>query len=1270
MRGCSIACVLTFISLSIFGNIQAQVLLKEGYIPNKGQFLSVSKEIYGKISIGNESDLILTKDGFEGSEKNKYGALKIEIDSIVLSEPSEYYYNYYLPQCPKGVTNVRSYSKIKIKGAKKGQDWELAYIKGQGWVERFISSEKSGTSTSKEAEEEVGYTKLLPHLSQGVKSTEREYPSSLEWGTYWGGGKFYTSEQARDDEYRNYKNLEQNHFSLTNSYTDDQGRLYISGKARIIDFPIENQDSSFFSPLDTSKVSSDAFFAKFNADGSLAWATYYGSSVHDEATLIGLNKQNEIFVAGSISHFPTPLMNEVYTNLGMNFPYWKNDFPVYNKEDAWNNSTGSMFMLKFDQNGNRLWASLYSQNQSNKDSSRIITRPLYLSIDSDDNIYVAGYYASVLFYTINGRYVSHKGKPFPVFTSEEAFLWPYDSLRSANGNISSSPNHDGGTDPFLMKLDKHDNVIWSTYLPFKLQIQGLACDSKNNIYFSARTNVSKYPATVKREGAYFASKTRNADNTKGVSYPFIGRINTKGELDWCTHIGGDESIEDYGIVGDMKVTKHDNIVITGTTSSKKFPEVGKDGAYYIPYDSTKMPAKENMFITEFDTSGKMIWSTIVARDSNSMGLKLCSDLNGGFFLSGIKAATTKVDQQVILQEKTIPFLCHFNKYGRMDMRKDLPIILSPLCWYNTYNFYYQNNKSIVADFEIINLGRVHVLPELSISISSYGKLFFTGNTLSMADELFKSSASAYRQREHLEKINEPLTGFILEYELCDTAQYAPLKMPIGDTSVCSNSQVSLHISLSSDPYSQHEILWNKGSANEAVGDEYTIEQTGKYYVMARNVFSRCPSVYGDTIEVNFFPPAHLSFDGDTIGYCISDSISFLSAGSEGAASYIWSDSTTDSTYSVIYKGEEYELIWCEITSLCQEVSRDTAWIKFLPPYAYLGQDTLLCNTDTLLLDAEFLNLTLPVKMMYTWSFNDTIVRGSDQKEGQYFVIPRDSGRISVAVHWPESQCKVARDTIFVDYYKYKNTVAFLGDSTVCSELGQVKFVMNIDSLSNSPDEKYLWRDVYGDSISNKAELMISDTGIYIAKASNYCSKSEDTIVFAYYPAWWTALSIPADTIMCEEETIDLDVSVIGHPTSYFWSDSVYTAYRTIKTPGEYALVLTDTAGCESIYDLNIGSESCAPKIEMANVFTPNDDGINDSYTIKTSEKIYDFKIHIYNRWGNEVYKYIGDPSDFKWKGDVKGSGTNAPDGVYFYIIKYRDYKNKNSDFSGSVTILR
>ena len=123
--------------------------------------------------------------------------------------------------------------------------------------------------------------------------------------------------------------------------------------------------------------------------------------------------------------------------------------------------------------------------------------------------------------------------------------------------------------------------------------------------------------------------------------------------------------------------------------------------------------------------------------------------------------------------------------------------------------------------------------------------------------------------------------------------------------------------------------------------------------------------------------------------------------------------------------------------------------------------------------------------------------------------------------------------------------------------------------------------------------------------------------------------------------------------------------------GCYTATATDTLGNES----TISGPSCidfCPSLEMANVFSPNGDGINDILRPVQYQDVILKEIHIYDRWGRLVYQTTG-RIDQLWDGSVDFSSKPAVEGVYFYSLRYEELGisgNTGRYLKGWVTLVR
>jgi gliding motility-associated-like protein len=89
--------------------------------------------------------------------------------------------------------------------------------------------------------------------------------------------------------------------------------------------------------------------------------------------------------------------------------------------------------------------------------------------------------------------------------------------------------------------------------------------------------------------------------------------------------------------------------------------------------------------------------------------------------------------------------------------------------------------------------------------------------------------------------------------------------------------------------------------------------------------------------------------------------------------------------------------------------------------------------------------------------------------------------------------------------------------------------------------------------------------------------------------------------------------------------------------GDYRLSIRDTLGCTRTYDLSLDFDK---DIYVPNVFTPNNDGKNDTFQILNLPD--ESKLVITNRWGKEVYRSSNYTNNW--------NGGSEVDGVYYYSL--------------------
>lgn len=143
--------------------------------------------------------------------------------------------------------------------------------------------------------------------------------------------------------------------------------------------------------------------------------------------------------------------------------------------------------------------------------------------------------------------------------------------------------------------------------------------------------------------------------------------------------------------------------------------------------------------------------------------------------------------------------------------------------------------------------------------------------------------------------------------------------------------------------------------------------------------------------------------------------------------------------------------------------------------------------------------------------------------------------------------------------------------------------------------------------------------------------------------------------------------VFGNELSYLWTPPTYLSSDTAATPKAipddditYQLKLTARGGCSVTDTIFI---RVLKRPEVPNAFSPNGDGIHDTWKIKYLDGYPGATIDVYNRYGQIVFRSLG--YDKEWDGTR--NGNPLPVGTYYYIINPR---NGRQIITGSVTLIK
>ncbi|WCT12563.1 PKD domain-containing protein [Mucilaginibacter jinjuensis] len=187
---------------------------------------------------------------------------------------------------------------------------------------------------------------------------------------------------------------------------------------------------------------------------------------------------------------------------------------------------------------------------------------------------------------------------------------------------------------------------------------------------------------------------------------------------------------------------------------------------------------------------------------------------------------------------------------------------------------------------------------------------------------------------------------------------------------------------------------------------------------------------------------------------------------------------------------------------------------------------------------------------------------------------------------------------------------------------------------------------------------------YLFTANTGCSYATSQQVIVYPTP---VISAPATLTVLEGGQLTINATTTSTGLTYKWTPATGLSDPTSLTPianpsddTQYTLTATSANGCVAVAQTFV-SVLKAPVVP--NTFTPNGDGINDTWNIKYLNSYPNATVEIFTRYGEKIYSTIGYP--VPWDGTYKGAAL--PVGVYYYVI---NPKNGRSVMSGSLTIIR
>ena len=436
-----------------------------------------------------------------------------------------------------------------------------------------------------------------------------------------------------------------------------------------------------------------------------------------------------------------------------------------------------------------------------------------------------------------------------------------------------------------------------------------------------------------------------------------------------------------------------------------------------------------------------------------------------------------------------------------------------------------------------------------------------------------------------------LTHLINANSLCLTSGNGPIVNLGPDTTLCTGQQLVLNAANPGCTY-----RWQDNSTDST----FTVTVAGTYYVADSN---SCGVGY-DTIVVSFTNPPTVNLGPDTT-LCTGNSLT-LDAGNAGST-YLWSNAATTEAITVNTTNTYTVTV---NPSGCGAI--DSIHVDFVAaPVVNLGNDTTLCSTATITLDAGNAGAS------YLWSTGATTETITPTVSGTYWVIAAigtcvDSNGIIVNFT-PAPIVSLGNDTTLCNgqsltlnagnagaaYLWSTNaitqTISVNTSGTYSVEVnpngctGYDTIVVNfvaapIVNLGNNitvctgvpvtldagnPGATFLWSN---SAVTETISPTIS--GTYTVTASIGTCTSTGSVLVTFTPL--PVVNLGPDQMLCIPNTLTLNAGNAG--ATYLWSDGSANQTLTVSTGGTY-WVKVSTGGCVGS-DTIIVTSGTAPNVNL------------------------------------------------------------------------------------------
>ena len=302
--------------------------------------------------------------------------------------------------------------------------------------------------------------------------------------------------------------------------------------------------------------------------------------------------------------------------------------------------------------------------------------------------------------------------------------------------------------------------------------------------------------------------------------------------------------------------------------------------------------------------------------------------------------------------------------------------------------------------------------------------------------------------------------------------------------------------------------------------------------------------------------------------------------------------------------------------------------------------TTICPGDTIILDA------LNPSAEYSWSTGETTQTIAVTEPGTYGVeVFNDCSQLFAEV--------TIAPTPAIEAEILASQPALCAGQSITLSLST-----NINGAAD-----ILWNT----GVSNELSITVEEPGLYSAILQNACG-DETTVeinVESITEPPTLSLSGPGEAF-CEGDTITL-LAAAENASNVGWIDAGGLDELSVDAAGSYVAVAENA--CFQVEEiLDVETKPCTNCLEVPNIFTPNQDNLNDAFIPLINCEVLSYRLEIYNRWGEQVF--VSERFDQPWDGTL--NGDPLPMDVYAYLlsVEFDSETESSARLQGELSLIR